>query len=174
MPSEQQLTGATRAEPESGDALAKKLGIRTEGMPLAILWEPEGFGERLGLPNGEYETDLILGKHELILIFTGSRVVLKEFFPLAIARLEPAGCIWIATPQKTSEMKTDLTANEVLAIAESFDMIETKRATIDGEWNAIKFRKGTKQSSVTLERVAPYSISMFSIPIASDGERPGA
>jgi hypothetical protein len=163
-----------RSIAESGESLAKKLGVKPEGMAIALLWAPEGFAERIGIEEGNYDTDLVTGTSDLILLFTGSRLLLREFFPIAIHRLEPNGRIWICWPKTSESQKTDLTLPVIQALAESLDMIETNRCGIEEIWNGIKFKKGvvTGPSNVSaVDSIAPYSISIISsIPITPDAD----
>jgi hypothetical protein len=161
-----------RSITESGESLAKKLGVKPEGMAIALLWAPEGFAERIGIAVRDYDTDLSMGSYDLIIFFTASRVLLREFFPIAINRLEPDGKVWIAWPKKSEDQKTDLTVDTVMQLAESLDLVETSRGGIEGVWSGIKFRKGVVSSSKstgTASSIAPYSISVISsIPITPD------
>lgn len=167
-------SAAERIVGDAAESLAKKLGVRQEGMAIALLWAPEGFAERIGVEEGNYDTDLVTGTYDLILFFTGSRVLLREFFPIAINRLEPDGKVWICWPKKAESQKTDLTTDIVQTLAESLDLIETNRCGIEEIWSGIKFKKGmvTAQRSVSItDSIAPYSISlMSSIPITPDGD----
>ncbi len=156
----------------TSESLAKKLGVKQEGMAIALLWAPEGFAERLGVEEGNYDTDLITGTYDLILFFTGSRVLLREFFPIAIHCLVPNGRIWICWPKTSEGHKTDLTLDAIQTFAESLDMIETNRCGIEEMWSGIKFKKGVVSSPgsiSTTDSIAPYSISiMSSVPITPD------
>ncbi len=164
-----------RSAAGSGESLAKKLGVKPEGMSIALLWAPDGFAKRIGIEEGNFDTDLSIGTYDLIIFFTASRVLLREFFPIAIQRLEPEGKIWICWPKKSEGQKTDLTIDIIQERAESLDLIENNRSGIDELWTGIKFKKGvvTAQKSVSaLDSIAPYSISvMSSIPITPDEMR---
>src|ERR1039458_5929213 len=98
---------------ESAETLAKKLGVKPEGMAISVLWPPDGLAKRIGIEDGNYDTDLVMGTYDLIIFFTASRVLLREFFPIAIDRLEPKGRIWIIWPRKSEGQKTDLTTDIV-------------------------------------------------------------
>ncbi len=126
---------------ESAESLAKKLGVKPDGMSIALLWPPEGFAERLGLESGSYDTDLVMGKYDLILFFTASRVLLREFFPLAVTSLEPKGRIWICYPRTSEGQRTDLELDSVRTLAESLDLIEVSRGRVEEAWNGIKFKR---------------------------------
>ena len=101
--------GSQRPAAGSGESLAKKLGVKPEGMTIALPRAPDGFAERIGVEDGNYDTDVVTGTYDLILLFTASRVLLREFFPIAINCLEPNGKIWICCPKKSEGQKTDLT-----------------------------------------------------------------
>jgi hypothetical protein len=156
----------------TGESLAKKLGVKHEGMSIALLWAPEGFAARIGIEEGDYDTDLLTGTYDLILFFTASRVLLREFFPIAIHRLEPDGKVWIAWPKKSEGQKTDLTVDTVRQLAESLNLIETSRGGIEEIWSGIKFKKGmvaAQRNVGIVDPIAPYSISITSsIPITPD------
>lgn len=164
--------GSQRPAAGSGESLAKKLGVKPEGMTIALLWAPDGFAERIGVEDGNYDTDVVTGTYDLILLFTASRVLLREFFPIAIQRLEPDGKIWICCPKKSEGQKTDLTIDTVQTLAESLDLIETSRCVIEEIWSGIKYKKGvvSSPSGVSgIDSIAPYSISITSsIPITPD------
>ena len=164
-----------RSAAEPTESLAKKLGVKPEGMAVALLWAPEGFAERIGIEEGNYDTDLVTGTYDLIIFFTASRVLLRECFPIAINRLEPEGKIWICWPKKSENQKTDLSLDIVQQCAESLDLIETNRCGIEEYWTATRFKKGviTAPRRVTImDSIAPYSISVTSsIPITPDEVR---
>jgi hypothetical protein len=167
-------SGSLRHSPPAGPAesLAKKLGVKPDGMAIALLWAPEGFAARLGIEEGNYDTDLSIGTYDLIIFFTASRVLLREFFPITIQRLEPEGKIWICWPKRSENQKTDLTLDIVHQFAESLDLIENNRSGIDEQWTGIKFKKGVAAAphrEIATDSIAPYSIStMSSIPITPD------
>ena len=156
----------------SGTSLAKKLGVKQDGMAIALLWAPDGFAKRIGMEDGNYDTDLSMGTFDLIVFFTASRVLLREFFPIAIDRLEPDGKVWICWPKKAEGQKTDLTTDIVQTLAEPLELIETNRSSIDETWTGIRYKKGvvsTPGKMSDLGSVAPYSISITSsIPITPD------
>jgi hypothetical protein len=159
-------------EAESAESLAKKLGVKLEGMSLALLWAPDGFAARIGIEEGNFDTDLSIGTYDLVLLFTASRVLLREFFPIAVQRLEPNGRIWIFCPRKMDGQRSDLGIDDVQSFAESLDLIESSRTRIEEVWSGIKFKKGivaaNKNAEVT-STIAPYSISVISsIPITHD------
>jgi hypothetical protein len=167
--------GSQRPAAGPGDSLAKKLGVKPEGMTVALLWAPDGFAERIGVEDGNYDTDVVTGTYDLILLFTASRVLLREFFPIAIQRLEPDGKIWICCPKKSEGQKTDLTVETVQTLAESLDLIEASRCVIEEIWSGIKYKKGVVTASRNdseMSSIAPYSISvMSSIQITPDEDR---
>jgi hypothetical protein len=167
--------GSQRPAAGPGDSLAKKLGVKPEGMTIALLWAPDGFAERIGIEDGNYDTDVVTGTYDLILLFTASRVLLREFFPIAIQRLEPDGKIWICCPKKSEGQKTDLTVETVQTLAESLDLIEASRCVIEEIWSGIKYKKGVVTASRNdseMSSIAPYSISvMSSIQITPDEDR---
>jgi hypothetical protein len=167
--------GSQRPAAGPGESLAKKLGVKPDGMAIALLWAPDGFAERIGVEDGNYDTDVVMGTYDLILLFTASRILLREFFPIAINRLEPNGRVWICWPKKSEGSKADLTLDTVQTLAESLGLIETNRCVIEEIWSGVKYKKGMVTASRTdneLSSIAPYSIStMSSMPITPDEDK---
>ncbi len=160
---------------EDGRALAHKLGIKPEGMAITFLWAPDGFPKRLGLEDGNYDADLVMGKYDLILLFVASRVLLREYFPSIVNALESEGKVWVCLPRRSAREVSDLAFEDVQAQAQSFNLIEVNRCRFEaepGSWHGVKFKKGVVPASnknAAISSIAPYSISDTStIPISQD------
>jgi hypothetical protein len=76
---------------------------------------------------------------EVLLFFTTSRAELKRRFGALQKTLAPADGLWIAWPKKASKIETDLDFPAVQEIGLAAGLVDNKSATIDGEWQAVRF-----------------------------------
>jgi hypothetical protein len=71
--------------------------------------------------------------------FTTSRAELKRRFAALKRTLAPADGLWVAWPTKASKNKTDLDFAAVQAIGLAAGLVDNKSASVDGEWQAVRF-----------------------------------
>ena len=76
---------------------------------------------------------------EVLVFFTTSRVELERRFETLKETLAPADGLWIAWPKKASGIETDLDFPTVQEIGLAAGLVDNKSATIDGEWQAVRF-----------------------------------
>ena len=58
-----------------------------------------------------------------------------------VARLPLGRSMWIAYPKRASRHATDLTQNELRAIALGIGLVDYKICSIDDDWSALKFTR---------------------------------
>ena len=75
----------------------------------------------------------------MLLFFTTSRAELKRRFGALKKTLAPADGLWIAWPKKASKIETDLDFPTVQEIGLAAGLVDNKSATIDREWQAVRF-----------------------------------
>jgi hypothetical protein len=82
----------------------------------------------------------------VLVFFTTSRAELKRRFAALKKTLAPADGLWIAWPKKASKIETDLDFATVQAIGLAAGLVDNKSASVDGEWQAVRFvyRKGDR------------------------------
>jgi hypothetical protein len=76
---------------------------------------------------------------EVLVFFTTSRAELERRFPALKKTLAPADGLWIAWPKKASNVATDLDFPAVQEIGLAAGLVDNKSATIDGDWQAVRF-----------------------------------
>ena len=76
---------------------------------------------------------------EVLVFFTTSRKELERRFPALKKTLAPADGLWIAWPKKASKVETDLDFPTVQEVGLAAGLVDNKSATIDGEWQAVRF-----------------------------------
>src|SRR2546430_6212336 len=94
-------------------SLVDKLGIKP-GTRIAIVNPPRGYRATLGtLPPGVTVASAVRGQPPFIHFLTDSRGVFQRSLPKLLAALTPDGALWSSLPQKSSGVRTDVTANLV-------------------------------------------------------------
>jgi hypothetical protein len=123
----------------SGTPLAKKLGLKADGI-IALVNAPGGFETALApLPAGARTTRTPAGKLQLVLMFAANLAELtKRFVPLA-KKLDTAGMLWVAWPKKTSKLLTDLTEDVVRKVGLDAGLVDVKVCAVDETWSGLKF-----------------------------------
>lgn len=126
--------------PASGRPLAAKLGIKA-GSTVALVDAPQGIEAVLSpLPSGVTLRRGNRGAREMTLWFSASRRQLAKRFD-AIQRAVGDGILWVSWPKLTSGVGTDLTENEVRAVALPAGMVDTKVCAIDATWSALRLTR---------------------------------
>ncbi len=123
----------------SGTPLHKKLGIK-EGSKLALVREPDGFLDLLApLPSGVQVSRATKKGLDVIVVFATTRNDLEHRFSAMLARLAPAGGLWVAYPKKSSPIETDLTFATVQEVGLNAGVVDNKSCAIDDDWSAVRF-----------------------------------
>jgi hypothetical protein len=123
----------------SGTPLPKKLGIEP-GQRIAFVGAPPAFAEALGeLPEGAGPPRTTLrGPLDLVVAFFVERRALERRLPRLIARLDPAGALWIAWPKQASRVETDITEDVVRELGLAAGVVDVKVCAIDATWSGLK------------------------------------
>jgi hypothetical protein len=123
----------------SGTPLIKKLGIKP-GFNVTFVNAPSDFVRVLDLPPETIVRSA--GSHQpldFVLLFVKSQEQLTKKFPLSVARLKPAGMLWVSWPKKSSGVESDLTENVVRDIGLSAGLVDVKVCAVDEVWSGLKF-----------------------------------
>jgi hypothetical protein len=123
----------------SGTPLAKKLGIKP-GHTIALARAPEGFEAVLGetLPEAVTVRRRAQGRNDVIVSFHTRRADLDRRFPTLVKALDVDGGLWVAWPKRASGMPTDLTEDDVRAVALPLGLVDNKVCAIDGTWSGLR------------------------------------
>jgi hypothetical protein len=125
----------------SGTPLPKKLGIK-EGHRLAVLEAPAGYPAALGElpPRVRPERRLSGGAdYDVVLLFSRRRDHLARALPASLARLAPAGGLWVAWPKKASRVETDLAFESVQRLGLDLGVVDNKICALDETWSGLRF-----------------------------------
>ncbi len=134
----------------SGTPLAKKLGLKA-GMAIKLVdapahyrtlfadW-PDGFSE----PSGDAPKDFI---H----LFAADRATLHAMLPALKREMKPAAALWVSWPKKSARVPTDLSENDIRALALAIGLVDVKVCAVDEIWSGlklvipVKLRSGAKR-----------------------------
>jgi hypothetical protein len=108
----------------SGVPLPKKLGIREESRV--------GFG-------AEGWSGSLPPRCDVLLFFVTRRSELESALAGLLARMDPAGRLWICWPKKSSKMATDVTDNDLRDLILPTGWVDNKGVAIDATWTALQF-----------------------------------
>jgi hypothetical protein len=122
----------------SGTALAKKLGIK-EGSRVFVVDAPKGYAKLVGpLPPGVRLVPRVDAHTDMVHIFASERKRLRRALESALAKLQPAGTIWVSWPKKASKVPTDITEDTVRELALPLGLVDIKVCAVDEVWSGLK------------------------------------
>lgn len=122
----------------SGKPLWQKLGLRPGDRGL-ILAAPGDYRALLdGPPDDLTLVSRGTGPFAFIHLFCRTRADLVRQLPILVARLEPAGMIWVSWPKKTSKVVTDITEGTIREVALPLGIVDVKVCAVDDVWSGLK------------------------------------
>jgi hypothetical protein len=116
--------------------LATRLGIRP-GTRLAIVNEPDGWLDRLHLPDGVTGYERASEPLDVIVYFSDERANVARRLPVFGGFLAPSATLWMATPEDAP----DLTREDVESMGTGAGLVAADAVTIPPGWRAIAFRR---------------------------------
>jgi hypothetical protein len=119
----------------SGTPLPQKLGIKS-GSRVLLIDAPRAF--TLALPDGATIVDGRARELDVIVWFVMARATLERRLAEVTARMQPSGGLWIAWPKKASGVATDVTEDEVRAVALPTGLVDNKVCAIDETWSGLR------------------------------------
>ena len=137
------MTAAATSAGYSGTPLPRKLGIAA-GHRVLVEGAPTGF-DLVPLP-----PDVVVhrragsGPYDVVLTFCGTQARLDDRFDALVARLAPAGGLWVAWPKKASGVASDLTEDVVRAVALHAGLVDVKVCAVDATWSGLKIVRRLK------------------------------
>jgi hypothetical protein len=75
----------------------------------------------------------------VVVFFTTSRADLERRFAALKQTLDPADGLWIAWPKKAAKIEGDLDFETVQRIGLDAGLVDNKSASIDEQWQALRF-----------------------------------
>jgi hypothetical protein len=133
----------------SGTPLAKKLGIRAHAR-LCVRAAPDNYRELLApLPEGVRSVRRIDARTDLIHLFATRAAVLARTLTAARRAMRTDAVIWVSWPKRLSGVDTDISENDVRALALPLGLVDVKVCAVDDTWSGLKLvlRKSERRVS---------------------------
>jgi hypothetical protein len=129
----------------SGKSLVQKLGFKP-GYCVALSGTPPGFLEEFKpLPDGvQLVTKASRSRLDAVLLFAPDQASLTKELSPWIARLVPAGMLWVAWPKRAAKVATDLDENVVRRIGLAAGVVDVKVCAVNEVWSGLKFVRRLK------------------------------
>src|SRR5262245_35436004 len=122
----------------SGTPLLKKLGLAS-GQRAFVEAAPGDYLTLLGpLPEELEMASRLAGQFDFIHFFVKAESRLRERLPKMLARLVPAGMIWVSWPKKASQVATDITEDTIRKVALPLGLVDVKVCAVDETWSGLK------------------------------------
>lgn len=122
----------------SGTPLAKKLGIK-EGFTIRLANPPDYYFELFtDLPKHITIAKDKKSKKDLIHYFTKQLSALEKDIVSLRNEIQQNGMIWISWPKKASKIVTDITEDDIRALALANGLVDIKVCAIDEIWSGLK------------------------------------
>jgi len=123
----------------SATPLVRKLGIR-EGMKIALLAPPDGYGRTLGpLPDDVRVLSRLGREVDLIQLFAHDLSSLCRRLPAARRALAGDGSLWICWTKKSSPLHAGFGDADVRALGLEAGLVDVKVCAVDDDWSGLKF-----------------------------------
>ena len=122
----------------SGTPLAKKLGIRAHAR-LFVRAAPDNYRELLApLPAGVHSVRRIDARTDLIHLFATHAAPLARALAAARRAMRMDAVIWVSWPKRLSGVDTDISENDVRALALPLGLVDVKVCAVDDTWSGLK------------------------------------
>jgi len=123
----------------SGTPLAKKLGIKPEGIVFTMA-APRDYRDWLApLPKDvAFVTKPPKAGCDLVHLFAVSLVDLKRDLPKARAAMKADGALWVSWYKKAAKIPTDVTEDDVRRLALATDLVDVKVCAVSDIWSGLK------------------------------------
>lgn len=122
----------------SGTPLAKKLGYAA-GMRALLVDAPAGYRDLVApLPEGVTFVRRLSAATGLVHAFATRRARLLEVLRDCRPAMAPAAVLWVSWPKKAAKVPTDITEDEIRAMALPLGFVDVKVCAVDEVWSGLK------------------------------------
>ena len=121
--------------------LITRLDLRVPSK-VALVNPPDDFWDTLGnIPQG---LDIAPPENELadtVILFARTLSELRDSIQPALGRMRLGGKIWICWPMRSSDLRSDITKDDVIAVGDANGIFRWQPARIDRIWTSFKFQR---------------------------------
>lgn len=122
----------------SGTPLSKKLGLRA-GMRALALHAPPDYRDWLQpLPDELHWVVDASPEVDLVHLFCGERRLLAEQLQTLRTQLRSDAVLWVSWPKKAAGVATDITEDEIRALALPLGWVDVKVCAVSAVWSGLK------------------------------------
>jgi hypothetical protein len=121
----------------SGKPVWQKLGLAPAARVL-VRGAPSAYARMVGLRDDELNLASPRGSFEIAHVFATSRDALHAEIAALSRRLPARGAIWVSWPKKSAKVATDITEDDVRAVALPFGLVDVKVCAVDAIWSGLK------------------------------------
>lgn len=122
----------------SGTPLPQKLGIKP-GLTVVTIDAPANYRRLLGtIPQGVTFPDRLKPDSSFVHVFIKMRSELEQRLSALREKIADTGTVWVSWPKRSSGMPTDVTEDEVRAVALQLGFVDVKVCAIDEIWSGLK------------------------------------
>jgi len=122
--------------PETATPLARKLGLR-DGDDLALVGAPAGW-TIAGLSGVHVRRRRPLQPVDVVVAFFRRLADLERDVPDLGRLITAYGSLWVAWPRRAGGHRSDITDNDVRAVALPMGLVDVKVAALDDDWSGLK------------------------------------
>jgi len=122
--------------PETATPLARKLGLR-EGDDLVLVGAPAGWTVA-GLSGVRVRRRRPLQPVEVVVAFFRRLADLERDVSDLVRLITADGSLWVAWPRRARGHRSDITDNDVRAVALPMGLVDVKVAALDDDWSGLK------------------------------------
>lgn len=124
--------------PHATSKLNRKLGLK-EGFRVTVLSPPDRYWDLVHpLPDGVTVVGSRAKRLDFAHVFVERRAELARALPKLLARIKPAGMIWVSWPKRSSGIATDVTEDVVRDVALPLGLVDVKVCAVDETWSGLK------------------------------------
>lgn len=140
----------------STTTLTKKLGIKPGSVVAVLGLTPASFEPHLDMPEGSrLFRQLRPMPFDVIVLFVDRLAELERRFGRVVARLHPAGGLWVAWPKLASRRATDITEDVVRRVGLAGGLIDNKVCAIDDTWSGLRLVVRVENREAVAYRAEP-------------------
>jgi hypothetical protein len=120
----------------SGTPLAQKLGT---GCRLYLRDAPPNYAALVApLPEGVRVVARIGADTDLIHVFATRRAQLERALRMSLTAMRADAVVWVSWPKKSSGLASELSEDEVRALALPLELVDVKVCAVDETWSGLK------------------------------------
>ena len=122
----------------SGRPLVLKLGFKA-GDRIKTRNAPPNYIELLDpLPKGIVVSERLRSSVDAWHLFTASRAELEHMIPECLRDITQNGMIWVSWPKKASRVFSEITEDDVRAVALPYGLVDVKVCAVTAVWSGLK------------------------------------